>query len=324
MTRLSPSASLAPPMPPDSATTRRLPQSPPALTGTDPLRARGSAPPPATPAADQARPRTSTAGRASSAWPISREAAAAISSANPVWVTRSARPNRSGRPRMSMSAGRPATPSATPTVPRRQARPQLSLMMTPSRLPKCAARRSHNAAADASGSAGSSSTGSDPVPGSTFERSTPAFAMTKPSRCSTISTPGRCRTTRRDSRRMTSTRRGSLSTSAARLCARGEGRTLARSTWRPSAFETIFCATTRTSPSAGTIAPCWQAAISRPARSSPGRISGTLRMAMSVTASDIAVAVGGQPGSCRALADMRQDISAELIHALSTKAHVKR
>ena len=39
----------------------------------------------------------------------------------------------------------------------------------------------------------------------------PALAMTKPSRCSTISRPGRWRTTRFDSARTTSTKRGSLS-----------------------------------------------------------------------------------------------------------------
>ncbi len=72
--------------------------------------------------------------------PMSSEAAAAISSANPVSVTRSARPKRSGRPRMSSSAGRPAAPSATPTVPRRQARPQLSLTITPASLPKVRGR----------------------------------------------------------------------------------------------------------------------------------------------------------------------------------------
>ena len=53
------------------------------------------------------RPRSSTTGVPSSAWPISSDAAAAISSAMPTWVERSSRPNRSGRPRRSSSAGRP-------------------------------------------------------------------------------------------------------------------------------------------------------------------------------------------------------------------------
>ena len=42
--------------------------------------------------ADQRSPRTNTAGTPSSAWPISSEAAAAISSAKPVSLTRNARP----------------------------------------------------------------------------------------------------------------------------------------------------------------------------------------------------------------------------------------
>src|SRR4029453_6905303 len=45
---------------------------------------------------DHGTPRTSTIGLASSACPITSDAALAISSANPVWVTRSARSNRSG------------------------------------------------------------------------------------------------------------------------------------------------------------------------------------------------------------------------------------
>ena len=118
-----------------------------------------------------------------------------------------------------MSAGRPAAPSATPTVPRRHARPQLSVTITAGRLRKCAPSRSRRRAAEASGSRGSSSTGSVPRSGSTLERSTPALAMMKPSRCSTINTPGRWRTTRCDSLKMTSTSRGSLSTCAASVSA---------------------------------------------------------------------------------------------------------
>ena len=163
------------------------------------------------------RPRTSTAGMPSSACPITSEAAAATSSANPISVARKVRPKRSGRPRRSISAGSPAAPAATPTVPRRHARPQLSLTITPMRLPKCAPSRSRSAAAEPSGSRGSSSTGSAPIAGSTLDWSTPALAVTKPRRCSTISALARWRTTRCDSPRMTSTSRGSLSTSAARL-----------------------------------------------------------------------------------------------------------
>ena len=70
-----------------------------------------------------------------------------------------------------------------------------------------------------------------------------------------ISRLGRERTTRVDSERMTSTRRGSLPTSAASSTARAEGVTVARSTLRPSALETIFCAMTSTSRSCNGPAP---------------------------------------------------------------------
>ena len=85
--------------------------------------------------ADQRKPRIRTAGSASSAWPIRSEAAAATSSAKPMTLTSSLRPNRSGRPRRSISAGRPATPIATPAVPWRQGRPKLSFMTTATSIP---------------------------------------------------------------------------------------------------------------------------------------------------------------------------------------------
>src|SRR5205085_2138619 len=65
----------------------------------------------------QERPRTTTIGVASAAWPCTNEAAAAISSAKPVSVTSSVRPNRSGWPRQSMTDGNPAAPSAMTTDP---------------------------------------------------------------------------------------------------------------------------------------------------------------------------------------------------------------
>ena len=109
----------------------------------------GSRAPPGAPArrrvasgADQVRPRTRTTGVASSACPITSEAAAAISSAKPGFGDLAAsRPNRSGWPRQSISAGRPAAPIATPTVPRRQARPKLSLMITAMRHAEPCVRR---------------------------------------------------------------------------------------------------------------------------------------------------------------------------------------
>src|SRR6185437_2817132 len=48
--------------------------------------------------ADQVRPRTTTTGWPSAAWPCSRDAAAATSSANPTMLTSRMRPNRSGLP----------------------------------------------------------------------------------------------------------------------------------------------------------------------------------------------------------------------------------
>src|SRR5208282_3112510 len=145
--------------------------------------------------ADQVRPRTSTIGIASSACPIKSPAAAAISSAKPVSVTSNSRPKRSGWPRRSTNAGSPAAPSATPTVPLRQGRPKLSLMMTPSPTPKTLIRYCRKAWAEPSGSTGRSSTRSEPSSAATFEWSMPALAITKPRRCSTISRPGRWRTT---------------------------------------------------------------------------------------------------------------------------------
>ena len=140
----------------------------------------------------------------------------------------------------------PAAPSATPTVPFRHARPRLSMMRTPASTPVRAASRARISRQERLQSSGSSSTcSSSPV---TLEVSMPALASTMPLRCATTSTPLRCRTTSVDSRRISSTSRGSLSTSAASCCARADGVTSRRSTTRPSALDTIFCAMTTTSP----------------------------------------------------------------------------
>ena len=56
------------------------------------------------------------------------------------------------------------------------------------------------------------------------------------------------RTMRVLSRRISSTSRGSFSVSAARRSASADGVTVSSDTTRPSAFETIFCVTTTTSP----------------------------------------------------------------------------
>src|ERR1044072_8770518 len=62
----------------------------------------------------QVRPRTITTGWPSAPCPITSDAAAAISSACPVMLTWSSRPNRSGEPRRSISDGRPAAAIAQP------------------------------------------------------------------------------------------------------------------------------------------------------------------------------------------------------------------
>jgi hypothetical protein len=83
------------------------------------------------------------------------------------------------------------------------------------------------------------------------------------------------RTTRRDSDRTTSTKRGSLPVSAASATACSEGVTVATSTMRPSDLDTIFCATTSTSPSSGERPLAAKAASAIAARSSPGCTIGT-------------------------------------------------
>src|ERR1700736_6766952 len=124
---------------------------------------------PALAGAVQARPRTSTTGTPSAAWPMTSDAAAAISSAKPTMVVCKVWPNRSGFPRRSTAAGRPAAPSAPPTVPRRHARPKLSLMITASAQPNRADNLARRVSADASGSRGSKSTRSRPSGALTLE-----------------------------------------------------------------------------------------------------------------------------------------------------------
>ena len=107
-----------------------------------------------------------------------------------------------------------------------------------------------------------------------FERSTPAFAHTKPWRVSQIRMPRSQRTIFAHSESTTSIWRASLPDSAAISCARSPGTTSASRTIRPSLLDTIFCAMTTMSPSR--IASRCASAASRMsvARSSPGRISG--------------------------------------------------
>jgi len=59
----------------------------------------------------------SAIGIASAAWPMTSEAAAAISSAKPVSVTSSVRPNMSLCPRQSIAAGQPRRADRDPDRP---------------------------------------------------------------------------------------------------------------------------------------------------------------------------------------------------------------
>ena len=67
------------------------------------------------------------------AFVITSPAAPATASASATTVVSSRRPSASRVPRRSTTAGMPATPIATSTTPSRQARPNVSLITTPSR-----------------------------------------------------------------------------------------------------------------------------------------------------------------------------------------------
>ena len=124
-------------------TGRRSAAGPPRrLTGTGPRRA-GAARcgPSGRVSSGSAPPRISTSGVPSAASPITSTAAAARLSATATSLTCSCRPKRSRWPRRSFSASTPAQPMAVPTVPRRQARPMLSVTITPSGTPKSDCRR---------------------------------------------------------------------------------------------------------------------------------------------------------------------------------------
>src|SRR3954451_22671919 len=173
-----------------------------------------------------------------------------------------------------MSDGRPAAPIATPEVPRRQARPKLSLRITATGTSNFSDRRPRNIAALPSGSSGSSSARWGSSGEATLDWSMPALAITKPSRCSTIRTPGLARTTRTDSDRISSTRRGSFWTLPASSIAAAEGSTVARSNMRPSALDTIFCVSTKTSSPRGMMPPRASPSPIKATRSSSLRTSG--------------------------------------------------
>lgn len=114
--------------------------------------------------------------------PLTRSAAAAISSATAATVTSSGLPKVSAWPRWSRSGSSPAAPIAVSVCPVRQARPSVSLMITPTLIPRRASTACRSLRAESSGSAGSRTT----VPGAVLEVSTPAAASTRPCRVATI------------------------------------------------------------------------------------------------------------------------------------------
>src|SRR5262245_20616475 len=87
-------------------------------------------------------------------------------------------------------------------------------------------------------------------------------------------TPRSIRTIRRDSRRTISMIRASLPCAAAHRSASADGITSSSATTAPSAFETIFCATTKTSPRSIVRADFSTAPAIFAPRSSPRTISG--------------------------------------------------
>lgn len=193
------------------------------------------------------RPRTTATG-SPAALPLTRSPAAANSSAVATTVALSGLPCASTPPRRSSSTRTPAAPMATSVSPVRQGLPKVSVITTPTSTPRVSRSPSRMRTAEASGSSGSNST----VPAGVLEASTPAAAMTRPCRFSTIRSAPRRATTRTVSASMASSRSPA-------------------STSRRSALLTIFDVTSRTSPSTS---PGSVAAISF-AMSSPGRTSGS-------------------------------------------------
>src|SRR5579864_2221426 len=106
------------------------------------------------PAPSSCRPRTITAG-VRSVLPITTPAAEARSSEMASTVACSGRPASSRLPRRSIAAGRPATPSATLTMPTRQGRPKVSDTITPTSTPTRSRILKRRRTALASGSTGS-------------------------------------------------------------------------------------------------------------------------------------------------------------------------
>src|ERR1700691_3088013 len=127
-----------------------------------------------------------------------------------------------------------------------------------------------------------------------------------------MSTPGLCRSTSRDSLTITSTSRGSFCTSFDSATARSLGLIAARSTYLPSAFETIFWARTSTSPSRKAGPWLWVMLQIKERRSVPGSMRGIPGTEMSCKSRVFAAlrmrcsTVGGRD-HCRDR-DSRQDV----------------
>ena len=193
---------------------RRRPTAPPrrrGLTGTGPRRPGARARAAGLAGAIQLSPRTSTTGCASSPWPMTSDAADSdlVGEARDADLQRAteqvgiaAQVEQRGQSRRTDrdSCGA-AAPGAAEAVGddhgQRHAEAGCELgaqMLGASGRDRSAAARRF----------------STPSVGPTLDWSMPALAMTKPSRCSTISTLGRERTTRTDSERISSTSRGSL------------------------------------------------------------------------------------------------------------------
>ena len=186
------------------------------------------------------------------ALPMTRSPADASSSTTQTSVASRILPFASAVPRRSMMPATPAHPIATSATPLRHARPNVSEMTTAISMPRRRRRSARSRRAERSGSSGSSTA----QPSSTFERSTPAFAHTKPCVVSVMSSSPRRRRIRVDS---LSTRDSFAVASAASTLAT-----------RPSAFATILEVTTRTSPASSERSPCTATASqSSVARSSP-------------------------------------------------------
>src|ERR1700728_2790339 len=116
-----------------------------------------------------------------------------------------------------------------------------------------------------------------------------------------MTAPGLTRSTSSDSSRISWTTRGSLSDWAAISTALADGSIPPSSTRRPSAFETIFCASTTTSPACNAKPDAARASRTTPVRSSPALTSGTPSSARSVNSAGAAMsALLGQAGDAYA------------------------